>query len=63
LITRFLGALMEGGDTCGFLIIFAFLLGAGVQALPQRTTLSKMLAVLLELKEATRDTDDKEPKS
>jgi len=54
---------MEGGDTCGFLIIFAFLLGAGVQALPQRTTLSKMLAVLLELKEATRDTDDKEPKS
>jgi len=53
------GFLMES-ESCGFLIIFAFLLGAGAQILPQRGTLSKMLELLVELHKASPNTPDRE---
>lgn len=39
-------------DVCPWLIIIAFLLGAGAQALPQRTQLAKILTLLVELHQA-----------
>lgn len=53
--------LMGDGSTCGFLIIFAFLLGAGTQVLPQRGQLAKMLELLVDLHRhnTPEDTEDK----
>lgn len=47
-----------GADSCGLILIVAFLLGAGAQSLPHRNQMARILSALSKLAEEKRPPTD-----